>query len=286
MKEVSEHPFLQMIAVTPSGLSSPATRLPQIQWLISPSDTTQGRLRRAGGSVATNHPLVRDLRFAPLLVPPTSISMLPEQDEVLVWRGYQPIVSLGGTPETPILRILFDIRYSNAFRLPSFIVLMHRFLDDLRSRVIALEARNVDTSQLISVPLATTDGKRHLTITTNNESRTIEINSRASSTVVRAPSQPGFFDIMVDGVPVLHGAASFQDNREADLSKAESFAITDGPDFRALPSQDPEEQTLRSEFGGLTSLLIILTSLAIMVSWLYSAPSKRPIRIARPQDQP
>jgi hypothetical protein len=287
MEEVSQHPTLQVNTVTPSRLSETANDLPQIQWLISQDDAKEPRIRRSNGAVATNHPLVRSLRFAPLLVPTTSITALPKQDEVLVWKGNQPIISLGGTPKAPILRILFDIRYSNASRLPSFIVLMHRFIDDLRSRVVTLEARNVDTLQLISIPLATTEKERYVKITNGNDSRTIEVDSKASNTIVRAPSEPGLFDVMADGISVLHGAASFQDTREADLSKAESFAITEAQDFRTLLSEDRDKvNTLRQEFEGLSSILIILTALSILFGWLYSPPLNRPIRISRPQDRP
>lgn len=287
LEEVSQNPALQVKALRPTELSNITSSLPQIQWLISDTDSPESQIHRTNGAVAVNHPLVRSLRFGPLLVPAPASTAIPEDDEVLVWHNNHPIISLGGTRDAPILRVLFDIRYSNAIRLPAFIILIHRFLDDLRSRVVAYEARNVDTSQLISIPLSNTEGKKSVKITTITESRTIEVDSSVGSTIIRSPSKPGFFDIAVEGKSVLHGAASFQDTREADLSKAESFTSTAAQLGKAPPKWNPlEANSVRSEFEGLTPFLIVLTALAIMLSWLYSAPPGTTARTYRGKIQP
>jgi hypothetical protein len=165
--------------------------------------------------------------------------------------------------------------------------LIHRFLEDLRSRVVALEARNVDTSQLVSIPLPTTKGTKHVLVTTENESRTIGVDSTANGTVVRSPSVPGLFDVTIDRTSVLHGAASFQDTREADLSNAESFSVTEEQRNKNFPTSNPVGvHVVRYEPEGFTSILIVLTSLAILLGWLHSAPPEKRARNSRPQELP
>jgi hypothetical protein len=284
--EVSEHPGLEVSAVRQSALSETTSALAQIQWLVSDNNPEKSQILRANGAVAVNHPLVRSLRFAPLLVPLTTTT-IPATDEVLVWLNNHPVISLGGTRDAPILRILFDLRYSNAMRLPAFIILIHRFLEDLRSRVVALEAKNIDTSQLISVPLGKADGKKSVTITTEKDSRTISIDSNTGSTIIRAPSKSGFFDIVVEGESVVHGATNFQDSREADLSKAESFEIAGEQQLKPQLTRNASVGGLiRSEVEGLTSIFIVLAALAIVLSWLYSAPLERTTKISSEGNQP
>lgn len=286
LEEVNEQPALQIRAVHESELSEMNSGFPQIQWIIFENPSDIALSHRVNGAVAVNHPLVRSLRFASLLVPATSIT-IPEHDEVLVWQNNNPVISLGGTRETPILRILFDIRYSNATRLPAFIILIHRFLDDLRSRIIAHEARNVDTSQLVSVPLPKIEGKKTVQITTATSSRSINVDSSAGKTIIKSPSEPGFFDILVDGKSVLHGAASFQDSREADLSKAESFFTMGEQKLEPVPAGNALQETIiRSEFEEFTPMLIILTSLTILLSWLYSAPPETSARTSGEKKRP
>ncbi len=139
-----------------------------------------------GGIVAENHPLVAGLNWQSLLVNETLGIPPRDSDDWLVSQGSRPLVLLrhNGTGRT--LLVNFDLRYSNAAQLPSFILMLNRFVESVRAELPGIEVLNAETGQDLAGD-------------------------------VRAPATPGFFEL-----PGVRGAASFADAREADFSGASS----------------------------------------------------------------
>jgi hypothetical protein len=119
-------------------------------------------------------------------------------DRALLWQGKEALVLVAQEGSThPSLVVRFAIDSSNADRVPAFVLLLHRFVESVRSSVIGVEQRNVELNQLLRVAGSTSED--------------------------RAPSEPGFFDVRKrtnGGELLFRGAARFADVRESDLTRA------------------------------------------------------------------
>ena len=166
-----------------------------------------------GTLAAENDPLTSGLGWNGLLCKDTPSLPAQEGDEGLLWRGERPLLFLRGGRADRSLFVNFDLRQSNADRLPAFVVLLNRFLDSVRAEKVAFERMNVETNQLLAVagdpslpPPRAPDGE----------------------TPLRAPAAPGFFDVTQAGRPLLSAAAHFSDAREADFRDAVSVDTLEG----------------------------------------------------------
>ncbi|MEI8313506.1 MAG: hypothetical protein WCH98_22385, partial [Verrucomicrobiota bacterium] len=140
----------------------------------------------SGSIVAENHPLVAGLNWQQLLVSDTFSIPPRDSDDLLLSQGGRPLLLLRHDSKGRALLVNFDLRHSNAAQLPSFILMLNRFVESVRAERPDTEVVNVETGQSLSGD-------------------------------VRAPSAPGFFEL-----PDVRGAAYFADGREADFSAASS----------------------------------------------------------------
>lgn len=139
-----------------------------------------------GGIVAENHPLVAGLNWQQLLVNETMGIPPRDSDDRLVSQGDHPLLLLRHNGKVRSLLVNFDLRHSNAAQLPSFILMLNRFVESVREELPGIEILNAETAQSLAGD-------------------------------VRAPTTPGFFEL-----PGVRGAAYFADGREADFSGASS----------------------------------------------------------------
>ena len=84
----------------------------------------------------------------------------------------------------------------------------------------------------------------------------------AQAHLLRAPAQPGFFEVKQADVLLLRGAAHFADAREADLSAAKPFQDID----KLKVTQT--ETTMEADSYGQLWLLLLLA--ALLGSWWWS----------------
>jgi hypothetical protein len=146
--------------------------------------------------VAENHSLMTNLNWQGLIARDTFGVAYREGDLLLLWQGGRPLIFLRMRDNLPQLVFNFDIRHSNAARLPAFGLLVYRFLSARRAEKVAYEAANVETRQRISV---------------------------AGVGTIVAPDLPGFFSgKSSDGTILFDGAAQFSDVRESDFLMASS----------------------------------------------------------------
>ena len=120
----------------------------------------------------------------------------------------------------------FDVRQSNADRLPAFVVLLNRFLETVREKKVAFERSNVETNQPLHVasdpagpPPRMPDGDATL----------------------RAPFTPGFFEVKQGDRVLLDAAAHFADARQADFKAATSADTLEGKTSRMLEHNSRED---------------------------------------------
>jgi hypothetical protein len=95
--------------------------------------------------------------------------------------------------------------------------------------------------------------------------------------LLRAPSQPGFFEVEQAGTLLLRGSAHFADTREADLKMAKSFQ-----DLASLKTAQTGK-VMESDPRWRLWLLVLLA--ALMASWWWgrvALPALRPTEVSRP----
>ncbi len=104
-----------------------------------------------GEPLAENHPLTSGLVWNGLLCKQTKAIPPMDGDQALVWQGDRPLIFLRGDGAGRSLVVNFDVRQSNADRLPAFVVLLNRFLETVRAEKTAFERLNVETNQLLHI---------------------------------------------------------------------------------------------------------------------------------------
>ncbi len=178
-----------------------------------------GRRFLSGPIVAANHPLVDGLNWQGLIARTGPGIPAAEVDEVLLWQGSRPLIILRQASDRRQLLVNFDVPTSNAATLPAFIVLVHRFVEMIRADKPAPEQSNFELNQPLSLSIDRGEDAAPVTIRDQSGTQTIALRQAAS---LRAPAEPGFFEIRQGSVSLLRGACHFADTREADLSKAGS----------------------------------------------------------------
>lgn len=176
-----------------------------------------------GTVVATSHPLVRDLNWQGLLirVADTRPSPVAEGEEVLLWAGEFPLLTLRYRGSFPVLGWKFDPTHSNIEKLPAFVLLFHRFANLAREQSRLPVTDNFELRQPLNP--GPTDGA--LVLKSAGEPP-VEI-SAAAAAFVRAPAGPGLFELKEkNGRLLVSGAANFADHREADFRRASPSEFT------------------------------------------------------------
>ena len=189
-----------------------------------------------GELVAENHPLMDGLSWNGLICKRTDPIPPKEGDEVLLWQGERPLVFLRGGGRDRSLLVNFDVRQSNADRLPAFVVLLNRFLESVRAGKIAPERLNVEADQLLQVASDPAQPAPHVA---------------GGDTVqpLRAPAAPGFFEVQQgNSPPLLTAAAYFSDAREADFRDAASVDTSQG-EGRRLVERNSRQDVLWPVFA-------------------------------------
>lgn len=172
-----------------------------------------------GEIVAENHPLTAGLTWNSLICRRTDPIPAQEGDEALLWQGERPLIFLRGGRADRSLIVNFDLRQSNADRLPAFVVLLNRFLESIRAEKVAPERLNVETNQ----PL---DLARDPALPPPRASN--------GDSPLRAPAAPGFFEVTQGEHPLLTAAAHFSDAREADFRDAAAADTLEGERARLV----------------------------------------------------
>ena len=149
-------------------------------------------------------------------------------------------------------------------RLPAFVILVHRFVNRIRDQKTGLESLNAELRQPLAVahdtsaeggPLTLVSGKGRLTI------------AHDKVRFLRAPEEPGFFQITLGSELLLNASANFADTREADFSKAAAFS-----DLGATAAKISERRTVSDPWWQIW--LITLTGTALLCWYYLNRPRK------------
>ncbi len=209
----------------------PSVPAPAVVFLLA---TEEPGPYSAAPVVAQSDPLTDGLEWRGLLVRENPGVERSPGDRVLVWQGERPLVLLRRSPEGSVLLFNFAQSASNLARLPAPLLLIHRFVENVRAGKRAPERKNVETLQRLR-PVLDPDGPEAV-LTIEPPSFGAGSPSRRSLPPgpVRAPGDPGFFRITQGERSVLSGAAHFADVREGDLRDADSRSDPRKTDARLI----------------------------------------------------
>ena len=212
--------------------------------------------------VAERHPLVDGLNWQGLLgVGPAGLKMAPD-DEGLLWQGDVPLVWLRAGAEGKRQLVLnLDWNASNAGRLPAMVLLLRRYVEQVRDAQAGAYAANFDAGG--AVPLAAADRDAEavewsVVEETSGARRSVEA---VELSVLRAPSEAGFFEVRRGETALVRGAAIFADARQGDFRDAGAFR-------RGPPPGEAEAARARNTQGDpLAAVWLALAGAALIGSW-------------------
>ncbi|MEM9480038.1 MAG: BatA domain-containing protein [Verrucomicrobiota bacterium] len=240
------------------------------------ADPIQAGTYLTGEVVVENHPLTENLNWQGLLARRSIGMAMRDTDEVLVWIGDEPLIFLRAENGFRQLGFAFDVRKSNATRLPAFIILLQRFLAGIREEKVMETWANVDTRQRIPLAFAMEEGASTLTLRIEGGGAT-EF-SLGDASFIRAPDEPGFFEIWQGDQRLFRGAAQFSDAREANFRDAAAFNGLKGLDFELVESHQESDDLWR--------LWTLLLAALLLGSWYYSDRKRRPREDIKPAPKP
>jgi hypothetical protein len=235
-------------AVPPAGTAEAGTGPATVEWLAAPPGRST-RLRD-GAITAARHPLVEGLAWQGLLVPDVPGSPRAASDTVLVWQGERPLVFLRGPRH---LHLDFPLEGTNALRLPALVVLLHRFLEDVRADLVREEHANVECGQRLALTAEAEAAPFRLVV--DDDARL----GQEAAEGLRAPWRPAHFRVTQGAMAVFTGAAHFSDLREADFTSATSSELTP-----AAPRETRERQRRDDPW---LPLWIVLLGATVVADW-------------------
>jgi hypothetical protein len=212
----------------------------------------------AGPVISERDPLMDNLTWQGLLCKETLNITKKEGDRVLLWQGERPLILLRGGVKQQLL-FNFDLNQSNATRLPAFVILLHRFIESIRTEKIAPETANVETNQ----PLHVSVDPAGKSVMFHAEDGSPDITVPPSQVeTLRAPVMPGFFEIRQGSLMLMKGAAHFTDTREADLHEAESI-----DDLKDQTVASLVEKNSRGDF--LAPVWALMAAAMLVLNWAW-----------------
>lgn len=262
----SGEPDLTLAAYDPLFPVLPATNA-----ILTIDESVRSRKFLAGGIVPETHPLMTGLNWQALQLRETVTFPILASDQILLWQGQRPLIFIRETApraatETEeaqaavsTLVFNFDLSLSNALKLPSTVILLHRFTSTLRDRKVAYEALNSESSQILELAH---DRKLPLTLVSLDEQGATVKSSYPPTATLRAPAQPGHFEVRQGGRLLLRSASFFADTREADLRKAASADTLNTQIATAVDRHTDEDH-----FWPFWTLLVLT---AALLTWYFS----------------
>lgn len=225
-------------------------------------------------TIAEDHPLVRDMNWMGLLTPRPAELTVTETDEPLLWKGDRVLamVRRGRTAENkPIRRLLlaWDITHSNAPRHPAMLVMIHRFLEEVRLGMTEPWSGNFESGQDISV--AADEAPEAPPLRLHHDGKVERYDGHL-------PSLVGFFQVRQGEQALVSGASQFADTREADFTDARRVDTVEERRWEAAMKQ--------TEADPLTALWVLLILACLLAAWAWRQGGRRPRARAAPPPMP
>ncbi len=246
--------------VAVQSIESSSDSLPNIPAILLSRSAAPGTISRRQPIIVEQHPLVAHLAWDTLLASPTMLMPFKENDIPLLWQGSTPIVILRESNQ-PQLLINFDIARSNADKIPAFVIMIYRFLENQRNSKLTTHSGNIPSDARIwSNALRVTDSLRYQREDLQSNPQEIATIAPHALGSLKSPSLPGFFALFRNNDRVFLGASYLADSRESDFSRAETFA-----------EESPAQATMSQRYfqdPAYPLLLFAILCALLWMSWL------------------
>lgn len=245
--------------------------LPDTNAIITIDESVRSRKFLSGGIVPEPHPLTEGLSWQALQSRETVAFPILATDQILLWQGQRPLILLREVAARPAtdteaaraatsnLIFNFDLSLSNALKLPSTVILLHRFASSLREEKVAFEALNTETNQPLSLALREA---QPVEIVLTKEGSPDVATTLPATAQLRAPIQPSHFQVRQAGEVLLSAASFFADTREADLRQASSANRLQTTTIDTIQRHTTEDH--------LWPLWTLLTLAAVTLAWFFT----------------
>lgn len=227
---------------------------------------------------AARHPWVAGLLWETLTVQEVPMVPAGPDDQVLVWAGSKPLLSLrpappsegspAASPPSNQLVIHFNPNLSNWDRLPAAAVLLLRYCEEVRLAKHGTSRDQIEPCQALAPILPEILQGDPVLETLDASGRTTHAQSLPGKgrAAWAAPAEPGFLRVR-DGEGILiEGAVAFADAREGD--------------FRACATRLPTAKAAAASQAGDAlapwwPLVILLLLILLLLSWAHAAREAR-----------
>lgn len=244
--------------------SSPPVNLSELtaahQITFSPAASPNNKLL-TGTLVTETHPLINGTNWQGLFIKETPPQTNLPNDTVLLWQASRPLIFHRHINGFQSLHFNFNYLDSNIAQLPAFIILLHRFTENIRSQKIAPESRNLETNQNFNLASNPSSPLEILALNVNG-------NPKPAANLQTALQTPGFLRVQQNDNLLLNAAIHFADAREANFTQC-SPAPLELAEF-----QQQIEQT--SSADPLTRIWILLALMAVSIAWWLPARQDLP----------
>lgn len=239
--------------------------------IVFVNDGTKGGAYLKGGIVAEKHPLIDGLNWQSLLVRETIQLQRRPSDTVILYQDTRPLIFLReseATPEAPASRQLcfnFDLRLSNAATQPAFIVMLHRFAEELRAAKVAPASELLETGQsLVLAANGAADAPPLRVETVDLDGKVLDTKTLTAAARVRvdAPADAGFLRVRQGETELLSASVHFADTREADFAACAPADTLDEGSAAAVERHTEEDHWWRA--------WVLLLLLALLISWHFT----------------
>jgi hypothetical protein len=246
--------------------------------LVFVNDDTQGGKYLAGGILAEKHPWLDGLNWQSLLIRESIGMDVGEQDQVLLSQGKRPLIAVRTLPATPPagthqqLLFHFDPRRSNIENQPAWIVLLLRFIDDIRNKKVAFFRENTELMQTFPLARAPLPHPQEMSLCQLGLDGKISTRTAlAAESPLLVPRQPGFYQFVQGDQTLCEIAANFADTREADFRRCAEINQCSQATLQAVQ--------IHSVSDPFRPLWILLLLTCLLVAWFFSEKNQPP----RPQ---
>lgn len=219
---------------------------------------------------AGDDPHVRDLAWGALLSGPGLAEAPLPGDDVLLWKGVRPLVVrrpriLPDAAPRGSLLLGFDVEASNAARLPALVVLLARFIEEVRGAIDRPWSGTFQADEILPSPeTATTLAVAPLVGPGPAGVRPFR---------GRAPRETSFFTVArSDGSVLLSGAAQRLDPREGDFRAAAAVDTVSAARAERIRRQSVADPWI----PGWVAILVA----ALFTAWWFSSA----VRVTPPGD--
>lgn len=249
--------------------------------LVFVNDDTQGGKYLAGGILAEKHPWLDGLNWQSLLIRESIGMDVGDNDQVLLQQGKKTLIALRnqadpdtGTAHQQLL-FHFDPRRSNIENQPAWIVLLLRFIDDVRRKKVTFFRENTELLQNYPLARAPLPQTQDIVITEIDlQGQEQQQRTLAADQLLSIPERPGFYRFSQGDQTLCEIAAHFADTREADFHHCREVNQCAQANSQAI-----KVHSISDPFRPIWILLLLASCL---VSWLFSQKNQSLARTSAP----